>query len=95
GTVESVNGDAVTIKIANGQTIEVATGADTTYNTQAPASATDVTAGKSVQVQIQPAAGAGNGGNRGNGGNGGLFRPGASGAPTGPIGTAGSITVIP
>jgi hypothetical protein len=85
GTVQSVSGDTVTIKTANGQTIEVTTGADTTYNTQAPASATDVTEGKTVQVQITPTGG----------GNGGGFRPGASGAPTGPVGTAGSITVVP
>jgi hypothetical protein len=89
GTVESVDADSVTIKTQSGQTIEVATGADTTYDTQTPASASDVTQGSTVQVQIQPSTG----GNGGNGG--GFFRPGASGAPTGPIGTAGSITVIP
>jgi hypothetical protein len=82
GTVQSVSGDTVTIKTANGQTIEVSTGADTTYNTQAPGSASDVTDGKTVQVQLS-------------GVNGGGFRPGASAAPSGPIGTAGSITVIP
>jgi hypothetical protein len=85
GTVVSVAADTVTIKTANGQTIQVSTGADTTYNTQAPASASDVTQGKTVQVQITPTGG----------GNGGGFRPGASGAPTGPVGTAGSITVVP
>ncbi len=85
GTVESVTGDTVTIKTANGQTIQVTTGADTTYNTQAPGSASDVTDGKTVQVQLQFNGGGGNG----------AFRPGASGAPTGPVGTAGSITVIP
>ena len=37
GTVESVDGDTVTIKTANGQTIEVTTDADTTYTTQTPA----------------------------------------------------------
>jgi hypothetical protein len=89
GTVQSIDADSVTIKTQNGQTIEVTTGADTTYDTQTPASASDVTQGSTVQVQIQPAA-AGNGGNGG-----GIFRPGASGAPTGPVGTAGSITVIP
>jgi hypothetical protein len=86
GTVESVTGDTVTIKTANGQTIEVSTGADTTYNTQTPASASDVTDGATVQVQLQlnAAGGAGN-----------ALRPGASDAPTGPVGTAGSITVVP
>ena len=53
GTVESVDGDTVTIKTANGQTIEVTTGADTTYNTQAPGSASDVTDGTTVQVQLR------------------------------------------
>jgi hypothetical protein len=84
GTVQSVDGNTVTIKTANGQTIQVSTGADTTYHTQAPASASDVTQGSTVQVQLQVG-----------GGNGGGFRPGASGAPTGPVGTAGSITVVP
>ena len=86
GTVKSVDGDTVTIKTANGQTIEVTTGADTTYSTQTAGSASDVTNGASVQVQLQiDGAGGGAGG----------LRPGASGAPTGPVGTAGSITVIP
>jgi len=83
GTVQSVSGDTVTIKTANGQTIEVTTAADTTYNTQAAGSASDVTDGATVRIQVT-----------GVGGNGG-FRPGASDAPTGPVGTAGSITVIP
>ena len=80
GTVESVNGDTLTIKTANGQTIEVTTGADTTYHSQAPATASDVQAGKTVQVQLDF-------GERG--------LPGASAAPAGPVGTAGSVTVIP
>ena len=85
GTVESVSGDTVTIKTANGQTVAVTTGADTTYNTETPASASDVTTGATVQVQLQfDGTGAGT-----------VLRPGASGAPTGPVGTAGSITVVP
>ena len=83
GTVVSVTGNTLTIKTASGQTIEVTTGASTTYNTQAPATASDVQAGKTVQVQVAFAGGAGGG------------RPNASSAPTGPVGTAGSITVIP
>jgi hypothetical protein len=83
GTVESVDGSTVTIRTANGQSIQVATGADTTYSTQTPATSSEVTAGATVQVQIQ--AGTGQGG----------FRPNASGAPTGPVGTAGNITVVP
>ena len=59
GTVESVDGDTVTIKTANGQTIQVSTGADTTYNTQAPGSASDVTEGTTVQVQLSGITGGG------------------------------------
>jgi hypothetical protein len=79
GTVESVNGNTVTIKTASGQTIEVTTGASTTYNTQAPATASDVQAGKTVEVQVDPGTG----------------RPSPSATTTGPVGTAGSVTVIP
>ncbi len=60
-------------------------GADTTYNTQAPATAADVKAGSKVEVQLQLAGG-------------GVFRggPGASAQPSGaPVGTAGSVTVVP
>lgn len=91
GTVESVTADSITIKTANGQTVTIGTGADTTYHTQAPASASDVTTGKTVEVQVGLSGGFG-GGNRGNGGNG---APQASGAPAGPVGTADSITVVP
>jgi hypothetical protein len=79
GTVESVNGNTMTIKTASGQTIEVSTGASTTYNTQAPATASDVQAGKTVEVQVDPGTG----------------RPSPSATTTGPVGTAGSVTVIP
>ena len=61
GTVVSVTGDTLTIKTASGQTVEVTTGASTTYNTQAPASASDVQAGKTVQVQLDFAGGGGGG----------------------------------
>jgi hypothetical protein len=80
GTVESVDGDKLTIKTKNGQTITVSTGASTTYHTQTDASASDVTAGKTVQVQLD-------GGFTG--------RPNASATTTDPVGTAGSVTVIP
>ena len=85
GTVVSVSGDTMTIKTASGQTIEVTTGPSTTYNTQSAASASDVTAGKNVQVQLDIT----------DGGAGGLGRPNASGAPAGPSGTASSVTVVP
>ena len=80
GTVESVDGDTLTIKTANGQTIKVTTGASTTYHTQTDASASDVQAGKTVQVQLD-------GGFTG--------RPNASATTAAPVGTAGSVTVIP
>jgi hypothetical protein len=83
GTVESVDGDTITIKTASGQTIELKTDADTDYHTQAPASASDVTAGSSVEVQVQFD------------GAGGFGRPGASPTTSGPVGTAGSVTVVP
>jgi hypothetical protein len=83
GTVESVDGDTLTIKTASGQTVTVTTGASTTYHTQAPADASDVKAGSNVDVQVQFD------------GTGGAGRPSASGAPSGPIGTAGSVTVVP
>ena len=84
GTVVSVSGDTMSIKTASGQTIEVTTGPSTTYNTQSPANSSDVTAGKTVQVQLDIAGGAG-----------GFGRPNASGAPAGPSGTASSVTVVP
>jgi hypothetical protein len=81
GTVVSVSGDTLTIKTATGQTIEVTTGASTTYHTESAATASDVQAGKNVQVQLDFGGGAG--------------RPSASATTTGPVGTAGSVTVIP
>ena len=82
GTVESVDGDTLTIKTASGQTIEVTTDPSTTYHTQTPAAASDVQAGATVQVQLDPSGAI-------------VGRPGASAAPAGPVGTAGSVTVIP
>ncbi len=81
GTVVSVDGDTMTIKTTSGQTIQVSTGPSTTYNTQSPASASDVAAGKTVQVQLDLGGGVG--------------RPNASGAPDGSTGTANSVTVVP
>jgi hypothetical protein len=81
GTVVSVDGDTLTLKTASGQTIEVTTGPSTTYNTQSSASASDVQAGKTVQVQLDLGGGVG--------------RPNASGAPDGSTGTANSVTVVP
>ncbi len=83
GTVESVDGDKITIKTADGQTITLTTDSDTTYHTQAPASAADVTPGSTVKVQLDLDGNAVAGGPR------------ASGAPGAALGTAGSVTVVP
>ena len=88
GTVESITAETLTIKAASGQTIELTLGADTTYSTKAPATASDVTTGATVEVQLDFRAGGGLG-NGGNGqGNGGQAAP-------GPFGTAGNVTVVP
>jgi hypothetical protein len=80
GTVQSVTADTLTVKTTGGQTIVVALGASTTYGTQTPATATDVQAGKTVQVQLT-----GNGQGRSS----------ASATTSGPVGTASSVTVLP
>jgi hypothetical protein len=79
GTVESVDATTMTVKTAAGQTIQVTTGTSTTYHTQSAASASDVQAGTSVQIQLEGGAG----------------RPSASAPPSGPVGTASSVTVVP
>jgi len=59
GTVESVSGDTLTIRTADGQTVEVTLPAETTYHTQGSASSADVTSGSTVRVQVDPQAGQG------------------------------------
>lgn len=80
GTVESITSDTLTLKTANGQTLEFRLGADTTYASKTPGTAADVKAGSKVEVQLQA---------------GGIGQPQASAAPSGPIGTAGSVTIDP
>jgi len=87
GTVQSVDGDTLTIKTAAGQTITVTTGSSTTYHTQSSATSSDVQAGKSVQVQLDFAGGGGRPNASG--------APDASGAPGGATGTASSVTIVP
>jgi hypothetical protein len=53
GTVESISGDTLTLRLASGQTIQVSLGGSTTYHSEAAASSSDVTAGKTVIVRIQ------------------------------------------
>lgn len=68
GTVTAVDGNTVTVKLANGTQIKVQTDTSTTYHQQASGSVSDVTSGKSVIVELQPGAGGfGGGGNAGGG----------------------------
>jgi hypothetical protein len=67
GTVTAIEGNQITVKLANGQEVKVQTDSSTTYHKQAAASAPDVRSGASVIVEVQPGSG---------------FRPGASAAPT-------------
>ena len=52
GTVQSVTGDTLTVTTANGRTVEVSLGSDTKYHQQAAGSASDVTTGSKVSVQL-------------------------------------------
>ena len=51
GTVVSVSADSITVKLASGSTVTVATGASTTYHNQTAGSSADLSAGQTVQVQ--------------------------------------------
>jgi hypothetical protein len=70
GTVTAVADGTITIRLANGQEVEVQTDAATTYHRQVSAGATDVANGSSVIVGVQP-------------GSGGLFGRGGAGSGTG------------
>ena len=59
GTVESVSGDTLTIRTADGQTVEVTLPEDTAYHSQASASSGDVTSGSTVLVRVDVQAGQG------------------------------------
>jgi hypothetical protein len=59
GTVDSISGTTMTLKEANGSTVTVNLAGTTTYHAQTAATATDVTAGKQVQVQVSIAGGFG------------------------------------
>jgi len=87
GTVTTVASDSITLQLANGQTLTIPVDSSTTYHSQAPATATDVTAGKTVIVQLSGGrfVGGGNGNGNGNG---------AGGQGRG-LGAASSITVVP
>ena len=59
GTVESVSGDTLTIRTADGQTVEITLSEDATYHSQASASSGDVTSGSNVLVRVDLQAGQG------------------------------------
>ena len=52
GTVVSIAADHITIKLANGTTVDIPTSPATTYHTRVAATSGAVTAGSTVQVQL-------------------------------------------
>jgi hypothetical protein len=85
GTVESVSATTLTLKTADGQTIQIALNNATTYHAQTDASASDVVTGSKVLVRLDF--------RRGGGPNG----PAASAQPGdgNPGTTANDVTVVP
>ncbi len=53
GTVQSISGNTMTLRTANGDTVTVDLTGATAYHRQAAASASDVTTGSQVLVQVQ------------------------------------------
>lgn len=84
GTVESRTDTTLTVKTADGQTIQIALGDTTTYHSQTDASASDVVTGSKVLVRLDF--------RRGNGG-GPQATAGTGGTAVGP--TANDVTVVP
>lgn len=78
GTVVSVSADAITLELANGQTVTVATGSSTTYHDQTSATSSDITTGSTVIVQTTTGASAAS----------------SAGASASPGGLAGTRTAI-
>ena len=68
GTVESIDGDSITIKTADGRSIELSIDGDTSYHTASDASASAVTSGSKVVVRVQAGGGQPGGGQPGSGG---------------------------
>ena len=100
GTVESVSGSSLTLKTSSGSTVTVQLGDSTTYHGQTAATASDVTAGKEVLVQVTTGAASSSGA-----GSAAAAAPSASGtasssaAPAGvsgtqPTFTAGDVTIV-
>jgi hypothetical protein len=67
GTVVSVSGSSITVQLADGQTVQVATDSATTYHSQTAATIGSVATGSTVQVQVS---------------GGGQLNPGASASPS-------------
>ncbi len=82
GTVTEVAADHVTIKLASGATVNVATDGTTTYHQQAAGASSDVAVGKTVQVELSGAGGFGGFGGRGGGAGAGASPPAAVGGGT-------------
>ena len=91
GTVTAVSADSITIQTAGGQSVTIPIDAQTTYAQRTPSSASAVTSGTTVVVQLQ--GGRGGFGGTGTGGQG--AGPNASGAPGRSLGPASTITVVP
>ena len=54
GEVVEVTADHISLKLASGQTVQIGLSGTTTYHSQAAATATDVTVGSTVNVQVGP-----------------------------------------
>ena len=61
GTVASKDADSITLKLANGETVEVSLPSDTTYHTLADATSDGVESGANVRVQVDVQPGQGQG----------------------------------
>ena len=62
GTVESISGDSITLKTANGSTITVTLSSSTTYAKQVAGQSSDITPGATVRIGVNFTAGAPAGG---------------------------------
>ena len=85
GTVASITDTTLTLKTADGPTIQIALSDGTTYHAQTDASASDVVTGSKVQVRLDF--------RRGDGANGPSASAGPGGGTTGM--TANDVTVVP
>lgn len=81
GTVQSISGSTLIIKLANGSTVTINLTGTTTYHKEAAASQSDITAGSTVRVTVSIGA---------NGNPGATPAPGATAAPR----TASDVTLV-